>query len=121
MPPKADKGAKRKAPPPAATGVISGPKLRTPQDDIEYAKAVGMVSANAPPVYNPNDHAPPVCMGGFWDYPGRRPQCRPALPVLKDPNADVRPPPGSGGGGGGGKGKDAGKGGKGKDVAKKKK
>ncbi len=124
MPPKdAGKGAKGKAPPPAATGKISAPKLRTPADDKEYAAAVGMVAAKAPPIYNPNDHAPPVCMGGFWDHPGRRPQCRPALPVLqgKDPHAGARPPAGSGGGGGGAaKGKDA-KGAKGKDAAKKKK
>ena len=122
MPPKDAKGAKGKAPPPAATGNISAPKLRTPADDKEYAAAVGMVAAKAPPIYNPNDHAPPVCMGGFWDHPGRRPQCRPELPVLqgKDPHANNRPAAGSGGGGGAAKGKDA-KGAKGKDAAKKKK
>ena len=116
MPPKdAGKGAKGKAPP-SGDGKISGPKLRTPLDDAEYAKSVNMITAKAPPVYNPNEHPAPVCMGGFWDYPGRRPQHRPELGVLqgKDPNEANRPPAGSGGGGGGGaKGKDA-KGAKGK-------
>ena len=123
MPPKdAGKGAKGKAPP-SGDGKISGPNLRTPLDDAEYAKSVNMITAKAPPVYNPNEHPAPVCMGGFWDYPGRRPQHRPELGVLqgKDPNEANRPPAGSGGGGGGGaKGKDA-KGAKGKDAAKKKK
>jgi len=123
MPPKDEgKGAKGKAPPPAGgTGKISGPKLRTPQDDAEYAKSVDMITARAPPIYDPNQHAAPVCMGGFWDYPGRRPQHRPELGVLQGKDPYERPAAGSGGGGGGGaKGKDA-KGAKGKDAAKKKK
>ena len=123
MPPKADKGAKGKPPPAASTGVVSGPKLRTPTDDATMNVASATVTASAPAAYNANEHTPPVCMGGFSDFPGRRPQCRPGLPVLggKDPYAASRPAAGSGGGGGGGaKGKDA-KGAKGKDAAKKKK
>jgi hypothetical protein len=123
MPPKADKGAKGKPPPAAGgTGKLSGPKLRSPADDAEMAAASKTVTAAAPPVYNPNEHTPPACMGGFDDFPGRRPQCRPGLAVLagKDPHAASRPAEGSGGGGGGAKGKDA-KGAKGKDAAKKKK
>jgi len=72
MPPKdAGKGKGAKGGPPAAAaggGKISAPKLRTPADDKEYAAAVGLVSAKAPAVYDPNQHAPPVCMGGFWDH-----------------------------------------------------
>jgi len=121
MPPKVDKGAKGKAPPPAVTGKVSEPKLRTPAHDVMMNSVT--VTATAPHAYNPNEHAPPVCMGGFSDFPGRRPRLRPELPVLKggDSSEAARPAAGSGGGGGGAaKGKDA-KGAKGKDAAKKKK
>ena len=75
-----DKETKGKAPPPAVTGKVSEAKLRTPAHDV--MKNSVMVTATAPHAYNPNEHAPPVCMGGFSDFPGRRPRLRPELVLI---------------------------------------